>query len=70
VSRTQPELRNAGEAASSRWLQLIARGGRGVNYVLVGLLALQIAFGSTGKQADSAGALHALVGQRGGIVVL
>ena len=35
-----------------------------------GLLAVQIASGSKGKQADSAGALHAVAGQDGGIVVL
>lgn len=61
------------EAASSRWLQSLARGGlveRGVNYMLVGLLAAQIALGSTAKQADSAGALHAVARQPGGIVVL
>lgn len=61
------------EAASSRWLQWLARGGlaaRGLNYMLIGLLAVQIAFGAKGKQADSAGALHAVASQPGGIVVL
>jgi Domain of Unknown Function (DUF1206) len=61
------------EAASSHWLQWLARGGlaaRGVNYVLIGLLAVQVAFGAKGKQADSAGALHAVASQDGGIVVL
>jgi hypothetical protein len=61
------------EAAASHWLQWLARGGlvaRGVNYMLIGLLAVQIAFGSKGKRADSAGALHAVAGQDGGIVVL
>jgi len=61
------------DAASSRWLQWLARGGlaaRGVNYMLVGLLAIQIALGVKGKQADSVGALHAVAGEPGGIVVL
>jgi len=61
------------EAASGHWLQWLARGGlaaRGANYMLVGLLAVQIALGSTGKQADSAGALHAVARQPGGIFVL
>jgi hypothetical protein len=47
------------EAAASHWLQWLARGGlvaRGVNYMLIGLLAVQVAFGSKGKQANSAGA--------------
>ena len=66
--------RSAGrEAASSRWLQWVARGdlaARGVNYMLIGLLAVQIALGSKGKRADSAGARHAVASQPGGIVVL
>jgi hypothetical protein len=66
--------RSAGrEAASSRWLQWLARSGlvaRGVNYMLVGLLAVQIALGAKGKQADSAGALHEVASQHGGLVVL
>lgn len=36
---------------------------RGVLYVLVGLLALQIAFGDTGKVADRSGALGELAGR-------
>ena len=61
------------DAASSRWLQWLARGGlmaRGLNYMLVGLLAVEIAYGARGKHADSAGALHTVAGQPGGIVVL
>jgi hypothetical protein len=38
--------------------------------MLIGLLAVQIALGSKGKRADSAGALHAVASQPGGIVVL
>jgi hypothetical protein len=43
---------------------------RGVIYVLVGVLAVQIAFGSGGKRADTSGALHAVAEHPGGIVVL
>lgn len=74
VSTAHRTAKSAGrEAASSRWLQWLARGGlvaRGVNYLLIGLLAVQIAFGSVGKQADSAGALHEVARQPGGIVLL
>ena len=51
----------------------LARAGlvaRGVNYLLVGSLAVQIALGSGGKQADTTGALRAVAGHPGGIVVL
>ncbi len=61
------------EAASSRWLEWLARGGliaRGANYMLISLLALQIALGAKGKQADSAGALHEVASQPGGTVIL
>jgi Domain of Unknown Function (DUF1206) len=74
VRSARRTARSAGqEAASSHWLQWLARGGlvaRGVNYMLVGLLAVQIALGAKGKQADSAGALHEVASQHGGIVVL
>lgn len=43
---------------------------RGAMYLLIGVLAVQIAFGSSGKQADTSGALHALATHPGGIVVL
>jgi sulfite exporter TauE/SafE len=50
-------VRSAGrQAASSRWLQWLARGGlvaRGVTYMLVGLLAVQIGFGVGGKIAKT-----------------
>lgn len=74
VTRAGRTATRAGrDAASSRWLQWLARGGlvaRGVIYVLVGVLAVQIAFGSGGKRADTSGALHAVAEHPGGIVVL
>jgi hypothetical protein len=39
-------------------------------YLLIGVLAVQIAFGSSGKQADTSGALRAVAVHPGGIVVL
>jgi hypothetical protein len=51
----------------------LARAGlvaRGVNYLLVGSLAVQIALGSGGKQADTTGALRAVARHPGGIAVL
>jgi Domain of Unknown Function (DUF1206) len=61
------------EVASSRWMRGLARAGllaRGVNYLLVGSLAVQIALGSRGTQADTTGALRAVAEHPGGIVVL
>ena len=74
VTRAGRTARSAGrDAASSRWLQWLARGGlvaRGVIYALIGLLAVQIAFGSGGKRADTSGAPHTVAKHPGGIVVL
>jgi Domain of Unknown Function (DUF1206) len=61
------------EVASSRWMRGLARAGllaRGVNYLLVGSLAVQIALGSRGTQADTTGALRAVARHHGGIVAL
>ena len=74
ATRAGHKARSAGrDAASSRWLQWLARGGlaaRGALYLLIGVLAVQIAFGSSGKQADTSGALRAVAMHPGGIVVL
>ena len=43
---------------------------RGAIYILIGVLAVQIASGSSGKQADTAGALHTVASHPGGIFVL
>ncbi|MFJ9536163.1 DUF1206 domain-containing protein [Streptomyces sp. NPDC101225] len=43
---------------------------RGAIYLLVGALALQVAFGDTGRQADRGGALDTLAGQPLGVVLL
>ena len=74
AARAGHKARSAGrDAASSRGLQWLARGGlaaRGAMYLLIGVLAVQIAFGSSGKQADTSGALRAVAMHPGGIVVL
>ncbi|MGI8329137.1 DUF1206 domain-containing protein [Actinomadura scrupuli] len=61
------------EAATSRWMQWLARAGlvaRGVNYVLIGILAVQIGLGGGGKEADRVGALHEVAKHSGGTFVL
>jgi hypothetical protein len=67
-------VKSAGrQAASSRWLEWLARGGfvaRGVIYMLIGVLATQIGLGTGGKEADRTGALHAIAARPGGTGVL
>jgi Domain of Unknown Function (DUF1206) len=74
AKRAGREAGRAGrEVASSRWMRGLARGGlvaRGVNYLLVGSLAVQVALGSSSSQADTTGALRAVAQHPGGIIVL
>jgi len=58
------------DVASSPFMRGLARAGllaRGANYLLVGLLAVQIALGSRGTQADTTGALRAVARHPGGM---
>jgi hypothetical protein len=69
------EVRRAGrEAVGSRWFHWLSRAGlvaRGVIYLLVGSLAVQIGRGDGGgKEADRKGALETLAGNPAGDVVL
>jgi hypothetical protein len=50
-------------AANSTPVRVLARAGlaaRGVLYMIIGWIALQVAFGHSGRQADQTGALHAV----------
>jgi hypothetical protein len=63
----------ARRAGNSRYVDWLARAGfaaRGVMYVLIGILAIELAFGSAGHQADQSGAVR-LVGQTpfGGVLL-
>ncbi|MGQ0521363.1 MAG: DUF1206 domain-containing protein [Actinomycetota bacterium] len=63
----------AERAGDSPWVEGLARAGlaaRGVLYVVVGILALQVASGKRGEHADKQGALAALARQPLGKVLL
>jgi hypothetical protein len=52
---------------------LLARGGftaRGIMYAIIGVLALEVAFGNSGQQADQSGAVRALAATPFGAVLL
>ena len=63
ATRTR-SARSAGrQAANSPAMKWLARAGflaRGIMYAVIGWIALQIAFGHSGQQADKNGALHTL----------
>jgi hypothetical protein len=61
------------QAASSPAMRWLARGGlvaRGVLYLIIGGIAIQVAFGSSGREADQTGALHLLGRNPAGQVAL
>jgi Domain of Unknown Function (DUF1206) len=58
---------------SKKWIERFARFGfiaKGVVYGIVGLLAAQVAFGTGGRTTDTQGALHTIVNQPFGKVLL
>jgi hypothetical protein len=59
--RARHTARRAGNSRYVGWLARAGFGARGVMYVLIGILALEVAFGSPGHQADQSGAVR-LVG--------
>ena len=74
-ARRRPvRVRSAGQgAANSRAMSLLARAGlaaRGVMYGLIGVIAVQIALGSTRRQADRSGALRLVAATPFGSVIL
>jgi hypothetical protein len=65
--------RTARQAQNSKVLDRWARIGiaaRGLVYVLIGVLAIQIAVGRSSQQADQKGAFQTLAGNTGGVLVL
>ena len=72
--RKSRDVRYAGRrAANSPVLRFLARAGltaRGVMYVVIGWIAVQIAFGHSRRQADRTGALHVLGGNSFGEIAL
>ena len=72
--RRSASARSAGRrAASSRLMAGLARAGllaRGVMYGLIGIIAVQIALGTSHQQADRSGALRLVAATRFGTVIL
>jgi hypothetical protein len=77
TSAAGPPLRQAkstGDAiANARWFEWLARAGlvaRGAIYGIIGVLALEMAFGAGGKTTNQSGALAELAKQPGGKILL
>ncbi|SEF79300.1 protein of unknown function [Thermomonospora echinospora] len=68
------DVRRAGrQAAGHPLFHRLSRAGlaaKGVIYLLIGLLAVQIGLGDTGEEADKSGALQTVADKPGGTVVL
>ncbi|MET9257484.1 DUF1206 domain-containing protein [Streptomyces sp. NPDC003717] len=63
-------VRQAANGSAREWAARAGLTARGVIYLLVGVLALQVAFGDGGKQADRGGALAALADKPLGAAML
>jgi Domain of Unknown Function (DUF1206) len=73
AGRARGMQRLPGRASQSPLMGWLARAGlaaRGVMYVLIGIIALQIAFGQHGHQADRSGAVHLVTKTSFGMVAL
>jgi Domain of Unknown Function (DUF1206) len=71
--RTRIASRAGQRASGGRYVELLARSGlaaRGVMYAIVGWLAIQIAFGRSGRQADQTGAVRLVASTPFGAVAL
>ena len=55
---TQATGRRAANSNAMRWLARAGFVARGIIYIIVGWIAVQVAFGHSGQQADRTGALH------------
>jgi Domain of Unknown Function (DUF1206) len=68
------EAKSTGDAiAHARWFEWLARAGlvaRGAIYGIIGVLALEVAFGTGGKTTNQKGALAELAQQPGGKILL
>jgi hypothetical protein len=66
-------MQSARQAANSRWVEVAGRAGlaaKGVVYLIVGLLAVQIPLGLGGEAPDREGALQAVAQERHGKITL
>ena len=68
------QAKSTGDAiANARWFEWLARAGlvaRGAIYGIIGVLALEMAFGAGGKTTNQSGALGELAKQPGGKILL
>jgi hypothetical protein len=68
------EAKSTGDSiAHARWFEWLARGGlvaRGAIYAIIGVLALEVAFGTGGKTTNQKGALAEISQQSGGKILL
>jgi Domain of Unknown Function (DUF1206) len=72
-AKTRGARRAARQAARSPLMAGLARAGlvaRGVLYVIVGWIALEVAFGGSGRHAESSGALRLVAASAAGSVAL
>ncbi|MBV9205193.1 MAG: DUF1206 domain-containing protein [Actinobacteria bacterium] len=62
--------RRAANSPAMRWLARAGLAARGIMYIIIGWIAVQVAFHRSGQQADRTGALHAVSATPAGGVLL
>ncbi|GAA4893293.1 uncharacterized protein DUF1206 [Stackebrandtia albiflava] len=70
MSRLSGTARRAADHPALSLLAKVGFAARGVLYALLGILAIQVAFGGGGKEADKSGAIHLVAAQPLGEVLL
>lgn len=70
VTRPRRAAANAAESKPVTWLARAGLTARGVTYILIGVLALLLAFGAGGKHADQKGAMSELLSHSYGSVLV
>jgi hypothetical protein len=68
--RTSAEARRASDSPVMTWLARAGLTARGIIYLLIGVVAVLVAFGHSSQQADQQGALQLLAGKPYGLVAL
>src|SRR6478736_10421312 len=70
AARASGTARRASDSPAARALARAGLTARGVLYILIGLVAILVAFGQPSQEADQQGALQLLAGQPYGLVAL
>ena len=70
ASRAKGKARRASDSPAAHWLARAGLTARGVIYILIGIVAVLVALGRSGREVDQQGAIQLLAGKPYGLVAL